>query len=548
MGTDHVGSRDLLRLLDAVRAISSDLDLEVVLERVVGAAVDLVSARYGALGVLDDRGEHLAQFITVGIDEAGRARIGELPKGLGLLGALIRHSEPLRLDDLARYPEGVGFPDHHPPMRSFLGVPIRIRDEVFGNLYLTDKDGGEPFTDADEELAVGLASAAAVAIDNARLFDRARHREAALAAMQDIASALVMGRSRREGLELVARHARTLLQADMATIVLPRPGKLSLAIEIADGQLLDETSGDEFPLAGSVSGEVLAGGEMVVLENASRDHRVRQPQVKSGRIGPAVWTALTSEGRPFGTLAVCRAIGQPPFSSAELELVRSFADQASVILEHDRAQRDRRRLETLEGQERIARDLHDSVIQRLFATGISLDGSTRLISEPAVRERVASAVEDLDVTIRHIRTVIFGLQEPHSQGGGQVRAALLDLAREASRILGFEPQVTFDGPIDALVEGAVAEEVLAVLREALSNAARHSHAGRVEISVTARDGVLVLRVSDDGGGMDAAAAPHAGGDGLRNMRGRAERLDGHLTVGAGQPCGTVLEWTVPLPG
>src|SRR5579859_132436 len=228
----HMGPGGLRRLLDAVLTIGSELDLSSVLQRIVEAAVDLVGARYGALGVLDESGTELSEFITVGIDADTQRAIGALPKGLGLLGALITDARPLRLADLTEHPERSGFPPNHPPMTSFLGVPIRAHQEVFGNLYLTDKMTGEVFTDVDEELVLGLAAAAGVAIHNARLFAQVRRREAALAAMQEVATALVGGSEPLESLRLVARHARELVGADLATVAVPEDGGEMLVLEV----------------------------------------------------------------------------------------------------------------------------------------------------------------------------------------------------------------------------------------------------------------------------------------------------------------------------
>ncbi|MCU4182860.1 GAF domain-containing protein [Acidiferrimicrobium sp. IK] len=548
MDSEHLDPRGLRRLLDAVTSVTSDLELAVVLRKVVEAAVDLVGARYGALGVLDERGEQLAEFITVGLDEADRSRIGHLPKGLGLLGSLIRDAKPLRLAELTDHADSVGFPPNHPPMRSFLGVPVRVRGDVFGNLYLADKVGSGTFSDSDEALALSLASAAGVAIDNARLFAQVLQREAALAAMQEVAGAVLSGLGRAQSLDLIARHARVLLHAELATVALPQPDGVSLAIEVVDGSLAQGDIGDRFPIAGTISGEVLQHGETIVLEDASSDHRSRQPQVQGGLIGPAVWTPLTAGGRPFGTLAVCRSTGRPPFNAADLDMVRSFAAQASVVLDRDRARRDRQRLAVLEDQERIARDLHDSVIQRLFATGMSLHGASRMIDDPMALQRVTAAVDDLDVTIRHIRTVIFGLEDARHDRGSGVRSSVLELTREAGRILGSEPQVTFDGPVDAVVDDTTAEALLAVLREAISNVVHHAGAGRVSVEVGVRDRTLTLQVADDGVGITEEAARNSGGHGLRNMRTRAERLGGGLELETVPEGGALLRWHVPVSG
>ncbi len=553
--TEHAGPRGLRRLLDAVLSIGSELDLETVLQRIIEAAVDLVGARYGALGVLNEAGTGLAEFITVGIDDDGRQAIGNLPKGLGLLGTLIRDADPLRIPDVREHPDRGGFPPNHPPMTSFLGVPIRVRQEVFGNLYLTDKTGGEVFTDVDEELALGLAAAAGIAIANARLFDQLRQREAALGAMHELATALISGTSPDESLRLVARYARELVRADLATIALPGDDDGTLVLQVADGpgspdggsadSLTGALAGQRFSRAGSISGDVLETGEAAVIDDASLDHRVAQPQVRAGDIGPALFVALLADGRPFGTLSVARRQGVAPFVASDLDMVRAFAAQASVALERDRARQRVHRVTLLEDQERIARDLHDSVIQRLFAIGLSLEASRRLVSEPAVLERLTTAVDDLDTTVRHIRTVIFDVEAPRSAPAEGLRSKVIVVTREAARVLGFEPQVAFAGPVDTTVAGDVGDDLVATLREALSNAARHAHANHLDIDVAVSPRAVTLRVTDDGVGFDT---PHAdtAGHGLRNMRIRAERRGGTLDIAPGPRGGTVVEWRVPL--
>jgi len=376
---EYAGPRSLRQLLDAVLTIGSDLDLPAMLQRIIEAAVALVDARYGALGVLDEGRTRLAQFITVGLDDETYRAIGDLPEGHGILGLLIVDAKPLRLPDLSEHPDSYGFPPHHPPMRSFLGVPIRVRDEVFGNLYLTDKTSAEVFTDVDEELVIGLAAAAGVAIENARL------------------------------------HARV----------------------------------------------------------------------------------------------------------QELALV--------------------------EDRERIARDLHDSIVQRLFATGLSLQGAAGLIrGDPdAAARRVTAAVDDLDLTVKHIRSAIFGLESVVGQAIGGLRRRVHDLLAEAGDMLGFEPTVLFEGQVDSATPEPVAADVLATLREGLSNVARHAQASRVDIVVAVDGGgEILLRITDDGIGPPSADQPR--GHGLGNMAARAEARGGSFEIGPSSPRGTEVAWRVPI--
>ncbi len=375
--SEVAGPRSLRELLDAVLVLGSDLDAPSMLRRIVESAVALVDARYGALGVLDVAGTGLSQFVTVGIDAEQQRSIGDLPRGHGLLGVLIVDAQPLRLPDLREHPDSYGFPPNHPPMRSFLGVPLRVRGQVFGNLYLTDKTSAEAFTDVDEELVVGLATAAGVAIENIRLQSRVQ----------------------------------------------------------------------------------------------------------------------------------------------ELALV--------------------------EDRERIARDLHDTVIQRLFASGLSLQGTAKLVRTDADQAiaRIESAVDDLDLTVKHIRSAIFSLETTRASTGGGLRDRVLALANESTATLGFRPTCMFDGPVESAVNDDIASELVATLREALSNVARHAKASRVEVLVSATN-QLRLQVTDDGIGPPGPTARR--GHGLKNMGARAARHGGHFEVRAATSGGSALEWRIPL--
>ena len=366
----------LSRLLDTVVALSAEQGLPSVLRKIVEAAAELSDARYGALGVLGpghDGAEHgLVEFVTTGIDEGVRREIGHLPEGRGVLGLLITDPRPLRIADLTHHPASAGFPAHHPPMRSFLGVPIRVRGEVFGNLYLTEKRGGAEFSETDEEVVVALAGAAGVAIENARLHER--------------------------------------------------------------------------------------------------------------------------------------------------------LEQIAVVSE----------------RERIARDLHDTVIQRIFATGMGLQGLVGRLADADARDRVQQAVDELDETIREIRGTIFALET--RDGAGSLRARILELATEAAEGLGFEPRVHFDGPVDAAVSAAVGEELLKILREALSNVARHARATFADVQVTCGSGGVTLRVADNGVGLSDHVRH---GHGLDNMRARAHALRGSVSFTNRREGGLVVTWKVP---
>lgn len=537
----HAGPQRLRQLVEAIVAVGSELDLRAVLERIVTVATELVDAKYGALGVLDESGTELAEFITVGIDEEQRRAIGHPPKGHGILGHVIRKAEPLRLPDIREHAGSSGIPANHPPMRSFLGVPIRVHGEVFGNLYLTEKQGAEVFTDVDEELLVGLATAAGVAVRNARLYEQARRRERAIDAFGEVATSLLAGAGSDEALQLIARRARELVGADASTIALPEPGG-DLRIAVADGDVAADIVGERFPREGSVSGSVLETGEPAFLEDASADARQKQPLVAAGVIGPAVYVPLV-DGVAYGTLAVGRLKGGRPFTVADRDLLVGFARQASVVLAHEAKRAQLAELARLDDQERIARDLHDSVIQRIFAASLSLQGAAGLTKDDEVRQRIERGIDELDTAMRLIRAVIFDIGRRTPLGEAGVRRRVMDLAAESSRILGYSPQVTFSGPVDNLVGEEVAKELLPTIREALSNVARHAAARKVTVSLSAGDGRVVLEVVDDGVGL----RPGAGGSGIANMRTRAERLGGRCTVEPGERGGTRVHWEAPLP-
>lgn len=524
---DRVGevvtSRERLRaLLDAVVGISTDLDLRSTLQRIVEAACNLVGARYGALGVLAPDRRELSDFITHGIDPAAHAKIGDLPHGRGVLGLLITDPRPVRLPDITRHPRSYGFPPHHPPMHSFLGVPVRTRDQIFGNLYLAEKQGAAEFTDDDEEIVVALAAAAGVAIDNARLFAVAQRRERWLAAAAEITSVLLGTVRRKEALQLIARRAREITEAELVLVLLADADGARCTIEVADGA------------------DAMVGKALTVDVDALRAEGATLGDVADwpGPVpqGPATAAPLAGADLPQGVLIVAgAAVG----GVDDTTLLSSFAGQASLALERARAQEEREQLVVLEDRERIARDLHDVVIQRLFATGMQLQGVAPHALRPEAAKRINAAVDDLDATIRDIRRSIFELRAPV---GTSLRTELRDAVEAASDALGFRPALDVSGPVDSAVPDDVVPELLAVLREALSNATRHAQASAVRVSVRAADGEVAIRIEDDGIGTDPAAAR----GGLVNMGERARDLGGVFEIGPGPTGGTVVSWRVPL--
>jgi signal transduction histidine kinase len=533
--TEIGSTRDKMQgLLDAVLAVGAGLELDSTLQRIVQAAVELVGARYGALGVLGTQ-ENLSEFVYVGIDPETRSHMGHLPQGKGLLGLLIKDPRAIRLHDLSEHPASVGFPANHPPMHSFLGVPVRVRDEVFGNLYMTEKVDGNDFSADDEVVLTALAAAAGVAVENARLFERSRMRERWLEATAEINTELLGGASADDALRLIAQRTRELSAASMSLIVL---------VDSADGQRLRMAAGAGERAEGLVGGVLTGSGSVVeqVLASAT-PMLVEELEGRLGDapvdVGPGVAVPLRAGANVTGVLLVAREKGGARFGAEQVPLLASFADQAAVALEFAENQRARRLVDVLEDRDRIARDLHDHVIQRLFATGMSLQGALGAIREPQVRERVRKAVHQLDETVLEIRTSIFDLQAGDDLPG--VRRRLLDLVSELTEHAAVTPTVRMTGTVDNSVPDDVGEHAEAVVREAVTNAVRHAKATELVLTVEAGD-ELTISVVDDGVGMPPAVAR----SGLRNLEQRAAALGGTCSVTAEPDGGTRLTWQVPL--
>ena len=513
------------RLLEAGLALSSELSLPVILQRIVELAAELTSARYGALGVLGRDGT-ITEFITTGVTEAERAAIGHIPVGRGILGVLIEDATPMRLRDIAEDPRSVGFPPNHPPMRSFLGAPVSARGQVFGNLYLTEKQDADAFTNQDERALVMLAGQAGVAIENARLYQEAHDRARRLEAIREIATAILAGTNPDQVLKLVARHARELVGADLATLAVPAgPGELMVGA--ADGLHAEELAGTTFPVEGSVSGEVIRTGKTVAVPDAAADERVRQPALRAGGIGPALFAPLAVRGTVLGTLLVANATGGRPFGAEDVQLTETFAEQAAVAVEHARLQQELGRIAVLEDRERIAKELHDGVIQALFAVGLGLQGSAMLARDPDLQRRIGGAVEELDRVIGDLRNYIFGLR-PGILADRQLDQALRQLAEELDHKAGVVTVVEVDPQAAAALAG-VAAEVVQLAREALSNVSRHAQATTCRVSLYRDGATVMLEVDDDGRGFDPATA-RPEGQGLGNLRARAQALGGRVKL------------------
>ncbi|MFF9780777.1 MULTISPECIES: sensor histidine kinase [Streptomyces] len=531
-------------LLEAVLSVGRGLDLSQVLRRIVEAAVVLVDAEYGALGVVSE-GTRLSQFLPVGVTEEQQEEIGRLPEGHGILGELIRHPRPLRLPELSRHPSSYGFPPHHPPMRSFLGVPIRVRDEVFGNLYLTEKRGGGAFDAEDETVLSTLAVAAGVAIENARLYEEARYRQRWQEANGAIVASLLLPEAdERAALGLIVDQAREILTADLGVIAVPEPDGTALHVALASGVDAEAHRGLRLPLQGSFMGAALDLREPLISTDVERDPRITTGPPRWVGLGPAVAVPMITGGRPRGVLLVARVRERAPFTELETGPLLTFAGQAALAMELADQRRSAEHLTLLQDRDRIARDLHDLAIQRLFATGMTLQSAVRFVDHPEASERLLRAVDDLDETIKIIRSTIFGLRT-HTSGRAShgLRVRTVAAVEQAARALGFTPSLRMQGLIDTDVPAELAEHVVAVLGEALSNAARHAHATAVEVSLAVGGGALSLSITDNGVGL-----PRNGRrSGLSNLAKRAESVGGEMTLETPAQGGTRLLWQAPLP-
>ncbi|HEY9408577.1 MAG TPA: GAF domain-containing protein [Jiangellaceae bacterium] len=525
-------------LLDAVVSIGRELELETVLRRIVEAAMSLVDCRYGALGVIGEDG-HLAQFVPVGLSEAQIADIAEWPHGRGILGLLIKEPRGLRLEEISEAPESYGFPEGHPPMHTFLGVPVRIRDVVFGNLYLTEKNGGRQFDEQDEMIVTALATAAGIAIENARLYEDTRRRERWLDASGEITRELLSGLSSADTLRLVAARAREMSDAAVAAVVVPDAGGFAMSVAAVDGD--DDLHGLSIPVEGTLAGSVLASGDSITVTSvADADHAPLASRLPGG---PAILLPLGVPERVRAVLVVGKAAGATPFAATTMRMLQQFADQAGLVLELADARRRTEQSGLVDDRSRIARDLHDVVIQRLFASAMTLTGVIRLVDQPDVARRVESTVDDLDLTIRQIRSTIFALQTREGDDDGDsLRSRVVAISRNAGRQLGFAPSVSFEGTLDTDVSAPLADEVVAVVQEGLANVVRHAQASRADVLVRLDGDVLAVRIADNGVGVGSTDRR----SGLANLAERAARLGGRFEIGAADTGGTVLAWTVPV--
>ena len=530
-------------LIEAGLVLASELSLSAVLQRIIEVAAEITGARYGALGVVEDG--KLTDFITTGITPEQRRAIGDLPVGHGILGLLIHRGTdrtPIRIADIARHPEAYGFPANHPEMHSFLGAPIVARGEVFGDIYLTEKRTASEFTEEDEQAVLVLASQAGVAIENARLYEDTRRRERWLEAVGEITNAVLAGGGSDETLSLVASRARDLVAADLTTVAVPDPGGEELVIRAADGINAAALSGMRFPAETSISGAVIRSGRTEVTEDVSDDARAHQPVVSLGDMGPAMFVPLARDRDAFGTLAAANRRGGRPFSKEDVRLLEAFAGQAALALEYARAQEGIQRLVVLEDRERIAKELHDGVIQALFAVGMGLQGTALMSRDEDLARRVEAAVGELDRVIRDLRNYIFGLR-PGILADRQLGQALRHLAEEFETKSGVVTVADIDDEVASVVTSHAAE-LVQLAREVLSNVGRHANAATCRLSLRQDGGVAVLEIDDDGNGFDPSTSRR--GEGLTNLEARAAALGGKAIITSLPAQGTTIRIELPL--
>lgn len=530
-----VEGRDRLDgLLDAMLVVTSGLELDATLRTIVHTAIELVDARYGALGVRGNDHE-LVEFIYEGIDEETREMIGHLPEGRGVLGVLIDDPKPIRLDNISHHIASVGFPPRHPPMRTFLGVPIRIRDRVFGNLYLTEKADDQPFSEDDELLVQALAAAAGIAIDNARLYEKSKLRQAWIEATRDIGTEMLSGADPARVFELVAHESRILSGAESTLVAVPSdveapPAEVDELVVVATAGERSHMSSEAVPISGTSLGEVFLSGIPASVEKLDLD--------TGAEYGPALILPLRATNMIAGVLVALRRPGAQPFSAEQFDMMSGFASQAALAWQLATTQRQMQELGILSDRDRIARDLHDHVIQRLFAVGLALQGTVPRARSLEVQQRISASVDDLHEVIQEIRTAIFDL---HTSPGAPPRlrqrldAAVAQFANSEMRTT-----VQYKGPLTA-IGGELADHAEAVVREAVSNAVRHASASTLGITIAVDDN-LSIEVADNGRGLSGEFTA----SGLANLRKRADDSGGEFTVENAAGGGTLLRWSAPL--
>jgi signal transduction histidine kinase len=548
---EHTASDRLRLLVDAGIALSSELSLDALLQRLTETAAELTGARYAALGVVDRAGEGLERFLATGIDAETHAAIGDLPRGRGILGALIRDARPLRLHDLSQDERSVGFPPNHPPMRTFLGVPILLRGVAYGNLYLTEKEGGEDFSDEDEELMQLLAAQAAVAIENARLYENSTRWLRQLESLHEIGDAIAGEIELEPLLDLVANRLRSLVDARLVLIALPEPGGQELRVAAADGVDLAayEIVGLALEVGASKTGRVLQRGRSERVDSVLDDPEIDQQAARRLGVSSALFVPLVVQGRPIGVVIAHDKRGPTStFTDDDVRLAESLAARAGTAVDlSERVSRDAVR-RVVQAQElertRLARELHDETGQALTSMLLGLKSLEDRIDTDEGRVAAAELRELVVSTLRDVRRLAVELRPAALDDFGLVPALerLRDTVLEKSGI-----DVDVQSRLGGVRLPAELETALyRIVQEALTNAVKHADATRVSVTLTKRERAVVLVVQDDGHGFDPAMAREEG-LGLTGMRERVALLGGRLVVESTEGAGTMLTAELPLP-
>jgi signal transduction histidine kinase len=538
----------LHRLIEAGIALSSELSLDGLLQRLAETAAELTGARYAGLGVIDPTGRELERFITHGIDPETHAAIGDLPRGRGILGVLIRESRPLRLEDIAEDPRSVGFPPHHPPMKTFLGVPVILRGVAYGNLYLTEKEGGADFTSEDEEIVTLLASQAAVAIENARLYESSRAWARQLESLNEITAAMVSEVEPRKLLDLVVSRLRDLVDARVVAVWLPTPdGSLELAA--TDGELADQLVGFRMPLDRSKAGRVFTQGSSVRVDSLLDDPEVDPELTRRAKARSGLWVPLLARGKTIGVLmALDRREFDPRFSDSDVRLAETFADRAAVAVDlSERVARDtvRRIVETQEVERRrLARELHDQTAQALTSILLGLKRIEEGTESEDVRAATGELRELVVAALQDVRRLAVELRPRALDDFGLV-PALERLTSGIAEQTGLVVELESRLPEKRLPDD-VETIVYRVVQEALNNVVKHAEAKHVSVVLHEKNGAITAVIEDDGRGFSPGSGEN-GGVGLIGMRERVALVDGRLTVESGKGAGTTVVVEVPMP-
>jgi signal transduction histidine kinase len=527
------------RLRDLIRVnndLTSKLDLPTVLHRIVEIGLELLNARYAAMGVIGDE-SRVEQFIHIGMDPEVVEQIDHLPEGKGLLGALIDDPHPVRLDKIAEDARSSGFPENHPPMQNFLGVPIRVRDEVYGNLYVTDSLNGA-FSAEDEELAEALAATAGIAIENARLFDDSAYRDRWSSALAETARRLMRDEEEEEHLGVIVDQVRRLADADLVSIGRITAAGTEIFVDRASGIGAEDLMTMSFPFDGTFAGGAIAPGDPILVSESSAfeihgfAHRAL--------LGNSIVIPFTRGDQLAGVLTLSRTARRPPFSVRDLDMGASFASHISVAIDRAESRRGRRRVALLEDRSRIARDLHDHVIQRLFGTGLSLQAAAAT-ADPETAARIMTQIKEIDSAIAQIRQSIFAMQRDPDTTTVSLRARILEIVGRVADQLSSRPRVTFLGPVDLMVSGDLTDDVAAVVTESLANTVRHAGPAKVTVTIAAVSGEVSIEVIDDGVG--PGTSPRLSG--LFNLRQRAEARGGEFEIHEAIGGGTRVSWIAP---